>query len=180
MLDEFPKQRCEPYTLTFSTLMRGLCVNGKVDEAFGLLKRMENEGIDPDTIMFNILIAGLGKRGRFDQGIKLLEEMKFKGCDPNPGSYQEVLYCFLDAQRYVEAKGFMRWMISKGVGPSFASYKALIHGLCKENLVQDVDWGLKQMIYDKVFFRRWGCGGRFSKACLQRRAAIAVYHVRKL
>ncbi|KAB2616092.1 pentatricopeptide repeat-containing protein [Pyrus ussuriensis x Pyrus communis] len=141
MLDEFPKQKCELNTLTFSTIMHGLCVNGKVDEAFGLLKRMENEGIVPDTIMFNILIAGLGKRG-------------------------------LIRRFYI--------VFSKGVGPSFASYKALIHGLCKENLVQDVDWGLEQMICDKVFFRRWGCGGRFSKACLQRRAAIAVYHVRKL
>ncbi|KAL6283335.1 hypothetical protein ACE6H2_014264 [Prunus campanulata] len=146
VLDEFPKQRCMPNALTFSTLMHGLCVNGKVDEAFGMLKRMENEGIDPDTITFNILIAGLRKQGRFEEGIKLLEEMRGKGCDPNAGSYQEVLYCFLDAQRFVEAKEFMSWMISKGVGPSFVSYKALIYGLCKENLVQDVDWVLKQMI----------------------------------
>ncbi|PQQ18740.1 pentatricopeptide repeat-containing protein [Prunus yedoensis var. nudiflora] len=94
--------------------MHGLCVNGKVDEAFGMLKRMENEGIDPDTITFNILIAGLRKQGRFEEGIKLLEEMRGKGCDPNAGSYQEVLYCFLDAQRFVEAKEFMSWMISKG------------------------------------------------------------------
>ncbi|KAK9937680.1 hypothetical protein M0R45_014455 [Rubus argutus] len=146
VLDEFPKQKCEPNALTFSTLMHGLCVNGKVDDAFGLLKRMENEGIDPDTITFNILIAGLRKQRRYDEGIKLLEQMKLKGCAPNPASYQEVLYCLLDAQRFAEAKQFMIRMISKRASPSFVSYKTLIQGLCKENMVEDLDWVLRQMI----------------------------------
>lgn len=146
VLDEFPKQKCEPNALTFSTLMHGLCVNGKVDDAFGLLKRMESEGIDPDTITFNILIAGLRKQRRYDEGIKLLEQMKLKGCAPNPASYQEVLYCLLDAQRFAEAKQFMIRMISKRASPSFVSYKTLIQGLCKENMVEDLDWVLRQMI----------------------------------
>ncbi|KAF3442293.1 hypothetical protein FNV43_RR16209 [Rhamnella rubrinervis] len=145
VLDEFPRQSCTPTAMTFSTLMHGLCEKGKVEEAFGLFERMEKEGIDPDTITFNILIAGLRKRGKVEDAMVLLERMKLRGCKPNAGSYQEVLYGLLDLERFVEAKEFMSQIISKGVNPSFVSYKLLIHGLCKENLLEDVEWALKQM-----------------------------------
>ncbi|KAJ6776138.1 PPR CONTAINING PLANT-LIKE PROTEIN [Salix koriyanagi] len=145
VLDEFPKQRCEPNVRTFSTLMHGLCEKGKVEAAFGLLERMEKEGIDADTITFNILISGLRKQGKVVEGLELLERMKFKGCEPNAGSYQEILYGLLDAEKYVEGKEFMVRMIGEGVDPSFVSYKKLIHGICKERLLRDLDWVLKQM-----------------------------------
>jgi len=145
VLDEFPKQRCEPNVRTFSTLMHGLCKKGKVEEAFGLLERMEKEGIDADTITFNILISGLRKQGKVVEGLELLERMNIKGCEPNAGSYQEILYGLLDAEKYVEGKEFMVRMIGQGVDPSFVSYKKLVHGLCKERLLRDLDWVLKQM-----------------------------------
>ncbi|KAJ6751921.1 hypothetical protein OIU85_002347 [Salix viminalis] len=112
VLDEFPKQRCEPNVRTFSTLMHGLCETGK---------------------------------GKVVEGLELLERMKFKGCEPNAGSYQEILYGLLDAEKYVEGKEFMVRMIGEGVDPSFVSYKKLIHGICKERLLRDLDWVLKQM-----------------------------------
>lgn len=145
VLDEFPKQSCTPTAMTFSTLMHGLCDKGNVEAAFGLLEKMEKEGIDPDTITFNVLIAGLRKQRRVEEAMVLLERMKLVGCKPNAGSYQEVLYGLLDVERFVEAKEFTSQIISKGVNPSFASYKLLIHGLCKENLLDDVEWVLKQM-----------------------------------
>ncbi|KAJ4726558.1 Pentatricopeptide repeat [Melia azedarach] len=146
VLDEFPKQNCQPNVRTFSTLMHGLCEQGKVEEAFGLLERMENEGIDADTITFNILISGLRKQRRVEEGLTLLEKMKAKGCYPNSGSYQEVLYGLLDKGRFMEAKELVGRMVSERMGPSFMSYKKLIHGLCNERSVEDVDWVLKQMV----------------------------------
>lgn len=145
LLDEFPKQRCKPTTMTFSTLMHGLCDDGKVEEAFGFLEAMEKEGLDPDTITFNILIAGLRKQGRVQEGMVLLERMKLKGCNPNAASYQEVLNGLLDMEKFVEAKEFMSRIISKGINPSSVSYRLLVYGLCKENLVEDIDWVLIQM-----------------------------------
>jgi pentatricopeptide repeat protein len=71
--------------------------------------------------------------------------MNIKGCEPNAGSYQEILYGLLDAEKYVEGKEFMVRMIGQGVDPSFVSYKKLVHGLCKERLLRDLDWVLKQM-----------------------------------
>lgn len=146
VLDEFPKQKCRPNVRTFSTMMHGLCELGRVDEAFNLLERMEMEGVEPDAIVFNILISGLRKRGRVEEGIELYNGMMVKGCDPNAGTYQEVLYCLLDAKRFVEAKDFMKKMSDRGLIPSFESHKLAIHGFCSENLVEDLDWALRQMV----------------------------------
>ncbi|KAK1364604.1 hypothetical protein POM88_040165 [Heracleum sosnowskyi] len=44
--------------------MHGLCKHGKVEEAFKLFERMEDEGVKADAITFNILIVGLPKTCR--------------------------------------------------------------------------------------------------------------------
>ncbi|KAL3848663.1 hypothetical protein ACJIZ3_010545 [Penstemon smallii] len=147
VLDEFPKQKCSPNVRTFSTIMHGLCENNRVDEAFALLERMEmEEGLEVDAIVFNTLISGLRKRGRAEEGIELFDKVMLKGCAPNPGTYQEVLYCLIDVKRFDEAKCFMGRMIDKGINPSFESYKLVIQGFCAENLVEDLEWALRQMV----------------------------------
>ncbi|GFS36370.1 pentatricopeptide repeat (PPR) superfamily protein [Actinidia rufa] len=148
VLDEFPKQGCRPNVRTYSTLMHALCERGQVGEAFGLFERMEREGIEPDAITFNILISGLRKQGRVEEGIEILHKMRRKGrmVYSVPKSYQEVLYGLLGAKKFVEAKGFMGRMILEGLSPSFNSYKLIIQGLCDQNLLEDVDWVLRQMV----------------------------------
>ncbi|KAI3853839.1 hypothetical protein MKX03_001167 [Papaver bracteatum] len=147
LLDEFPKQDCQPNAVTYSTLMHCLCRNGRIDEAFKLLERMENEVCEPDAITFNVLISGLGKQGRADEGIELLDKMKMNGCKPNSGSYQVVLYSIIDSKKFVDAKRFMDRMMSEGFSPSFLSYKTVIEGLCNENRLGDVDFVLNQMMH---------------------------------
>ncbi|KAG2676274.1 hypothetical protein I3760_12G045600 [Carya illinoinensis] len=169
VLDEFPKQRCEPNVRTFSTLMHALCERGKIEEAFGLLERMEKEGIFPDTITFNILISGLRKERRVEEGMELLERMKHKGCYPNSGSYQEVLYGLLDSNKFVDAKEFMHRMISEGLDPSFESYKLIIRGLSKKNLLEDVDWALKQMVL-QGFVPKMGMWKRILRSMFPRKS----------
>lgn len=146
VLDEFPQQKCKPNVRTYSILMDELCDRGKVEEAFWLLERMERENIEPDTVAFNILISGLRKQGRVDEGMELLHKMRLKGCRPNQATYQEILYGLIDAKKHAEAKDFMGQMTSEGVSPSFDSFKSIIKGLCEKNLVEDVDWVLKQMV----------------------------------
>lgn len=146
MLDEFSKQNFRPNVRTLSSLIRGLCDSGRISEAFELLNTMEKDGVEPDAIIYNILMSGLRKHRIFDEATELFNKMLGKGCDPNPGTYQEVLYCLLDAEKFVEAKDFMLRMINKRMNPSFESYKSIIGGFCKQRLVGDLDWALRQMI----------------------------------
>lgn len=155
VLDEFPKQKCVPNVRTFSTIMHGLCERDRVDDAFSLLDRMEMENVEVDAVVFNILISGLRKGGRFEEGIKLFDRIMQKGCNPNPATYQEVLYCLLDSKRYNEAKLFMGRMTERGMNPSLKSYKLAVQGFCRQNLLEDVEWTLKQMV-DHGFVPKMG------------------------
>ncbi|PIN16652.1 hypothetical protein CDL12_10698 [Handroanthus impetiginosus] len=146
VLDEFTEQNCRPNVRTFSTIMHGLCERRHVDEAFSLLERMKMEEVDPDAIVFNILISGLRKQGRVEEGVELFDKIMLEGCNPNPGTYQQVLYCLLDAKKFNEAKCFMGRMTDKGIKPSFESYKLVIQGFCGDNLVEYMEWALKQMV----------------------------------
>ncbi|XP_019443824.1 PREDICTED: pentatricopeptide repeat-containing protein At3g14580, mitochondrial [Lupinus angustifolius] len=147
VFDEFPKSGLERNVRTFATLMDGLCEKGRVEEAIGLLEVMDRSGVSGDTIVYNVVIKGLRKKGMVEEGKQMLERMMRKGCYPNGSSYQEVLYGLLDAERFSEAKDLMERMILKErVSPSFVSYKVMIKGLCKRNLVEDVDWAVRQMV----------------------------------
>ncbi|KAI3950010.1 hypothetical protein MKW92_044039 [Papaver armeniacum] len=172
LLDEFPKQGCQPNAVTYSTLMDCLCRNGRVDEAFKLSERMENEGCDPDAITFNVLISGLGKQGRADEGIELLDKMKMNGCKPNSGSYQVVLYSIIDSKKFVDAKRFMDRMMSEGFSPSVLSYKTVIEGLCKENRLGDVDFVLNQMMH-QGFVPKMGTWKKIVESIFQGREELS-------
>lgn len=146
VFNEISKQGLSPNVTTYSTLMHAFCKHGRVKEAFEVYDMMERRGCHPDAITFNILISGLCKRGKVDEGMKFLKTMKLKGCYPNSGTYQTLLYGLLHDKRFAEAKNFMGAMISERKYPSFLSYKLAIEGLCSENLMQDVDFVLKQMV----------------------------------
>ncbi|KAI3960530.1 hypothetical protein MKW92_035395 [Papaver armeniacum] len=120
LLDEFPKQDCQPNVITYSTL-HCLCRNGRTDESFKLLDRMENEVCDPDTISFSLLISGLGKQGRADEGIERLDRTKMNGFKPNSGSYQVVLYSIINSKKFIDAKHYIdkNRTTSEGFSPSF-------------------------------------------------------------
>jgi pentatricopeptide repeat protein len=118
-----------------------------VDEAFGLLERMQKEKICVDVMVFNVLINGLRKKGKIDEAIEVLEVLMMRnGCYPNESSYQHVLYGLIDMKRFEEGKGVVEKMILKGFVPSYDSFKGLILGFCREGLVEEVDWGVKGMI----------------------------------
>ncbi|KAE9585109.1 putative pentatricopeptide [Lupinus albus] len=95
---------------------------------------MERSGVSGDTIVYNVVIKGLRKKGMVEEGKEMLEKMMRRGCYPNGSSYQEVLYGLLDAERFSEAKDLMERMVLKE------------GGLCKRNLVEDVDWAVRQMV----------------------------------
>jgi pentatricopeptide repeat protein len=74
----------EPDIVTFSTIVKGYCMSGDVDKAFGLLKEMQEDGkYAPDEVMFNSLLDGCAKQHRLETALKLLEDMRAAGVSPS-------------------------------------------------------------------------------------------------
>lgn len=168
MFDEFGKLGLSPNARTYSTLMHAMCEKGMVDEAFGMLERMEREGVCADAVVYNVLISGLRKVGKVEEAKEVLEEVMVRnGCDPNAGTYQEVLYGLLDAKRFLEAKGIVVRMVREGYVPGFASYKLLVLGMCEEGLVGEVDWAIRDMVR-RGFVPRMGMWKQIVKCVLHK------------
>jgi pentatricopeptide repeat protein len=79
------KEACvEPDIVTYSTIVKGYCVEGDVDRAFSVLEDMKSDDrLTPDEIMYNSVLDGCAKQHRVDDALKLLEEMKCMGIVPS-------------------------------------------------------------------------------------------------
>jgi len=84
LLEDMERQGITPNIVTYSTILKGYCQEGRLNEAFQLLKTMKlSEDVKPDEFSYNTLIDGCAQRGLYDQGMKLLAEMQQAGVAPS-------------------------------------------------------------------------------------------------
>merc|ERR1719326_2054534 len=77
-------QGVEPNIITFSTMLKGHCQNGNMQEGFSILEQMKKEAhLKPDEIVYNSLLDGCATNNLVDEGMRLLEEMQSSGVAPN-------------------------------------------------------------------------------------------------
>jgi pentatricopeptide repeat domain-containing protein 1 len=75
----------DPYT--YSSLIRGLCIEGMLDEALEIFRLLEENDYRPILDNFNALILGFCKSGRTDLSLDIFEMMVEKGYTPNETTY---------------------------------------------------------------------------------------------
>merc|ERR1719174_249865 len=84
LLEDMRKMQAEPDLITYSTLVKGYCLEGSVDQAFRLLEDMKSKGeLRPDEIMYNSILDGCAKQQRVDEALSVLEEMQAAGIPPS-------------------------------------------------------------------------------------------------
>ena len=86
MLDEQEKGEVAS-SLTYNTLIAGMCERGELCEAGRLWDEMVEKGRAPNAFTYNVLIKGFCKVGDVKEGIRVLEEMVKSGCLPNKSTY---------------------------------------------------------------------------------------------
>ncbi|KAJ6920603.1 hypothetical protein NC651_014250 [Populus alba x Populus x berolinensis] len=60
-----------PNAVTFSSMIKGLCVDDKIGEAVGLFKKMVNKGRKRNVVSYNSLINGYCKNRKVDEAMRL-------------------------------------------------------------------------------------------------------------
>merc|ERR1719473_2347951 len=84
LLEDMKTSCVEPDIITYSTIVKGYCLEGDVDRAFCVLEDMKSDGnFGPDEIMYNSILDGCAKQHRTDDALKLLDEMKSTGVIPS-------------------------------------------------------------------------------------------------
>merc|ERR1719321_933524 len=84
LLEDMRESCVEPDIITYSTIVKGYCLEGDVDRAFSVLEDMKSDDkFAPDEIMYNSILDGCAKQHRVDDALKLLDEMKSTGVIPS-------------------------------------------------------------------------------------------------
>jgi len=84
LLKAMTNQGIEPNVITYSTILKGYCLDGRLDKAFKILEDMKKSTqVSPDEITYNTLIDGCARNCLWDRGMLLLKEMEDAGVQPS-------------------------------------------------------------------------------------------------
>ncbi|CAI8612774.1 unnamed protein product [Vicia faba] len=115
-------------------MISGLCKEGRLDEAAGVLNLTDKRGCRLNPHVYNALMDGFMKHYKVDSAIQVFREMSTKGCSPNVVSYNILINGFCRAERFPEAYHCVEEMLEKGWKPDVITYSMLIDGLCQGNM----------------------------------------------
>merc|ERR1719359_2119401 len=74
----------QPDIISYSTMVKGHCLEGDIDKALVVLKEMRaDKMLEPDEIMYNSFLDGCAKQHRVDEALAALEEMQAAGVSPS-------------------------------------------------------------------------------------------------
>jgi len=74
----------EPDMITVSTLIKGYCSAGNIDQAIALFETMKSEKKHvPDEVMYNSLLNGCARHQRISEALWLVDDMKANGVVPS-------------------------------------------------------------------------------------------------
>ncbi|XP_057456806.1 pentatricopeptide repeat-containing protein At5g39710-like [Lotus japonicus] len=128
-----------PNAATFSMLIRALCREGRLPEAFDLFREMLCGGFSPDKCTYLMLINAYCAEGEFSKVFHLNDEMIHKGISsnfvtgfsPSLVTYNALIHGCCVLRRVEDALGILRGMAELGLSPDAVGYNTVISGFCK-------------------------------------------------
>lgn len=127
----FFKRGFLPNVTTFTTLLKGLFREDRIEEAQKLFKKIIRENLcEPNEVMYGTVIDGLCKIGNTGAAIDLLRVMERGKCRADNVVYNSIIDGLCKNKLVDEAFGLVNEMVEKGISPTVVTYNSLIGGLC--------------------------------------------------
>lgn len=140
-----------PDAVTFTTLIKRLCVNDKVIEAEQLFTKLLLHNLcDPDGFMITTLVTELCKGGYTSRACDILKKRSLK--PPSVYAYSIANNSLCKDGMVEDALELVGIMIDKGIPPDVIMYNSILHGLCNAGRWKDVVRLSEEMINRKVSF----------------------------
>ncbi|KAI5586154.1 hypothetical protein POPTR_006G223300v4 [Populus trichocarpa] len=125
----------KPDASTYTTMIRGFCKVGMIDNARKVFDEMICE---PNLITCNTLINGYCKKGDMENArIFLCRMMESKDCLPDTVTYSTLIDGYCKKGELNEARKWMDGMLIRGCNPNLWTYNAIIYGLCLRGNVDE-------------------------------------------
>ncbi|KAK9082595.1 hypothetical protein Scep_029066 [Stephania cephalantha] len=123
---------------TAGYLIRAFCRDGKVDEAYELLRQVLDSGVVvTDSVAYTKLISGFCKLRNYDRVSEILHVMIAKNCAPNVFTYQEIIHGLCRNGKGDEGFRVFGDLKRRGYAPDLVMYTTMIDGLCKMGRIGD-------------------------------------------
>ncbi|KAL4562664.1 hypothetical protein LXL04_026693 [Taraxacum kok-saghyz] len=116
--------------LSYYTLISGLTLSGRPDDAGFIFTKMKKAGFLPDLLTYNTLIGGFCRRKKLHKAVEILKEMEDSGTKPDSVTYNTLISYFTQNNDLDTAHKFLKQMVKDGNAPTVVTYGALIHAYC--------------------------------------------------
>ncbi|KAF8006799.1 hypothetical protein BT93_K0958 [Corymbia citriodora subsp. variegata] len=147
---EMDYQNCYPDRESYGILMRGLCEDGKLDEATHLLYsmfwRISQKGSGEDIAVYRTLLSALCDNGRVQEALEIVRKILKKGLKAPTLHLQPLDLTRCNKAEEAEiVKCSINDFLIKGSVPSSASYSAMAVYLYSEGKIKEAEKVLSEM-----------------------------------
>ncbi|XP_076903062.1 pentatricopeptide repeat-containing protein At1g05600-like [Bidens hawaiensis] len=155
VFQEMNSQYCYPTHETYQVLMKGLCEDGRINEAIHLLYSMfwkiSSKGSGEDVLVYKILLDTLCAYGHVDEASDILNKVLRKGLKAPKKRRMHLDFNMCQNGRDIEsAKSLVNSALIKGVIPSYQSYNAMAVKLYAEGDINGAE-RVVQVMHDQGF-----------------------------
>ncbi|KAG0496060.1 hypothetical protein HPP92_000751 [Vanilla planifolia] len=134
--------------VTFTTISKGLCNAGRIDELIDLLDRMRCEVCRPDVFAYTAMVKILVSLGNLDGCLRVWEEMLKDGVEADVMAYSTMIAGLCKAGLMNKSEELFREMKQKGFLIEHSIYGALVEGFVSGGNVDSGFGILKEMVRD--------------------------------
>ncbi|TYJ03517.1 hypothetical protein E1A91_A12G033300v1 [Gossypium mustelinum] len=150
IFQEMDFQGCYPDRESYRILMKGLCDDGRLDEAIHLLYsmfwRISQKGSGEDIVIYRILLDALCDNGKVEEALGILGKVLRKGLKaPNSRRQRLDLSKCRDGEDSEATKRLINEALIRGGVPSMGSYSAMAIDLYGEGRVDEGEKVLDEM-----------------------------------
>ena len=150
VFQEMDFQGCYPDRESYRIVMKGLCDDGRLNEAIHLLYsmfwRISQKGSGEDIVIYRILLDSLCDSGKVEEALEILGKVLRKGLKAPKSSRQRLdLSKCRDGEDSEATKRLINEALIRGGVPSMGSYSAMAIGLYHEGRVDEAEKVLDEM-----------------------------------
>ncbi|OVA14636.1 Pentatricopeptide repeat [Macleaya cordata] len=146
IFQEMNDQCCYPNKETYRVLMRGLCEDGRLNEATHLLYsmfwRISQKGSGEDVVVYRTLLEALCDNGHVEEAVEILRKVLRKGLKAPKRCLQGL---DLENGSLEEIKCSINQALIRGGVPSLASYSAMAVDFYSEGNIDDANKVFEEM-----------------------------------
>jgi pentatricopeptide repeat protein len=110
----------------YNTVLHGLLLTDRIEEAKHLLHNMVDTGPSPDTVSYNTFLAYYSRRGNFKELANVVNDMANANLIGDVFSFSTILSALLKAGREDAPDVVFQLMQKQGIEPNVATYSAII------------------------------------------------------